>query len=118
MAGQLINAGGEQFVLVPLAEYERLAKAARALASSFEAPTPAAPYSPDAPKARVGESSLRTWRKHRGLSLEDAAKAVGVSKSFMSEVETGVAVGKPNLWLKLAKVLNTEIETILPQDAD
>jgi len=118
VAGQLITAGGEQFVLLPLAEYERLTKAAKTLVVGLSEPVPARPYSGEPAVSQNGESALRIWRKHRGFVLEKLAKEVGISKSFLSEIETGKRFGKPIVWSKLAKVLNTDIEAILPQDQD
>ena len=115
MAGQLINAGGEQFVLLPLSEYESLAKAARHLAAGFPSPSLVLEFDGSPPAITEGESSLRAWRKHRGMTLEQLAAAVGKTKGFLSEVENGHAFGKPGMWLKLARALNTEVEAILPE---
>ncbi|MDE2597318.1 MAG: helix-turn-helix transcriptional regulator [Sphingomonadales bacterium] len=116
MALQLIRAGSEQFVLLPLAEYEQLAKTARLLVSSLSnaEPTPEIDVSPPVPE--VGESRLRAWRRHRGMTLEELGNAVGKPKSFLSQIEIGKSFGKPGLWRKLARALQTEIEAIIPED--
>ncbi len=111
MAAQLINVGNDQFVLLPLSEYEGLAKAARIVADSFLDPIPS--IGP-APVPKDGESRLRAWRKYRGLTLEELGAAVGKPKSFLSQIETGRSLGKPQLWVKLAEVLRADIDAILP----
>lgn len=115
MAIQLIKVGSEQFVLLPLNDYERLAKAAKLHAADFRKPIPVAELNDLVPNPQLGESKLRAWRKHRGLTLEELAALVGKTKGFLSEIETGNAFGKPALWWKLAQALNTEIEAILPE---
>jgi DNA-binding XRE family transcriptional regulator len=117
MARQLINAGGEQFVLVPLAEYERLAKLARELAGDLPEPVAAVDLDAEPPVPKDGESRLRAWRKHRGMTLDVLGEMVGAHKMSLSEMERGLVVGKVSVWAKLAQALRTDIESILPEDA-
>jgi transcriptional regulator with XRE-family HTH domain len=34
---------------------------------------------------------IREWRKHRGLSQEQFAERVGITKGYLSKIETGSA---------------------------
>ena len=113
MVAQLIKAGSEQFVLLPLAEYEQLAKAARILVDGLSEPKPS---DEPLPTPTEGESRLRTWRKYRGLTLKELGAKVGKPVSFLSQIEVGRSLGKPQLWQKLAKALNTKVEEILPPE--
>ena len=117
MARQLINAGGEQFVLVPLAEYERLAKLARELAGDFPEPVAAVDLDAEPPVPKDGEGRLRAWRKHRGMTTEQLALAVDSTARYLAKVERGDARGSLIFWQKLADVLSVDIESILPEDA-
>lgn len=64
----------------------------------------------------AGESSLKLWRKHRGFTLQELGKTVGVSQSFLSEIENGNRRGAPSLWRRLAEALNVSADDILPTD--
>jgi DNA-binding XRE family transcriptional regulator len=116
VTAQLINVGEEQFVLLPLSDYERPAKAARLLAAGFPEAEPAISLDSPSPIPSDGGSRLRAWRTFRGLTQEELGRAVGKPKSFISQIEVGRSFGKPVLWRKLAQALQTEIEAILPKD--
>jgi DNA-binding XRE family transcriptional regulator len=56
-----------------------------------------------------GESPVRVFRKHRGLSQDALAERVGVSKTTISEIESGRKTGSVETLLAIAKALNVEI---------
>jgi hypothetical protein len=65
----------------------------------------------------AGESALRVWRDHRGLTLEAlAARAarygVAVGKSHLSHVETGRARASLDLMAALAKALDVPLDAL------
>jgi DNA-binding XRE family transcriptional regulator len=37
----------------------------------------------------AGETPLRVWRRHRGMTQQELASKIGISKSHLSEVESG-----------------------------
>lgn len=76
------------------------------------APAPAAPSGSAVP---LGER-LRLIREHRGLSLEQAARAAGVSAPFLSRVETGKASPGPAVLRRLAQALQVSIPVLLRRD--
>ena len=53
-----------------------------------------------------GASPLRAWREHRGLSLQALADAAGVSKPYVSQIESGKRTGTAATLKKLANALN------------
>jgi DNA-binding XRE family transcriptional regulator len=108
--------GGEQFVLLPRAEYERLSKAVWLLAQNLPEPEPALDCDGYPPARKEGESLLRTWRKYRGMTLQELGDAVGKPKSFVSNIELGKSHGKPALWRKFATALQIDVEAILPEE--
>jgi len=61
-----------------------------------------------------GESPLRAWRRHRGLSLRALAAAAGVSPSYLSEIERGAKPGSVEALRRLAGQLGITIEALLP----
>lgn len=37
----------------------------------------------------AGETPIRVWRRHRGMTQQELANKIGISKSHLSEVESG-----------------------------
>ena len=59
-----------------------------------------------------GESPLRVWREHRGMTLAQLAAASGLGLSYISEIETGKKAGSVQARKKLAQALSTTIDAI------
>ena len=53
-----------------------------------------------------GASPLRAWREHRELTLQALAAAAGVSKPYVSQIESGKRTGTAATLKKLANALN------------
>jgi len=53
-----------------------------------------------------GEAPLRVWRSHRGLTQEALAKASGVSRALIADIETGRKRGSIETACALADALN------------
>lgn len=60
-----------------------------------------------------GVRPVTIWRERRGLTLGALAEAAGVSKSYLSEIESGKKPGSANAWHGLARALNVRIETLI-----
>jgi ribosome-binding protein aMBF1 (putative translation factor) len=122
MAVQIVEIGGQQIAMLPVAEYERLVDLAEDKADALAASDAARrrdageEYLPAVMVDRLlaGESPLRIWRKHRGMTLEALSTAVGIGKSFLSQIETGGRRGSPAVWRKLADALEVSSDDILP----
>lgn len=52
-----------------------------------------------------GEAPLRVWRTHRGLTQEALAKASGVSRALIADIETGRKRGSVETTFALADAL-------------
>jgi DNA-binding XRE family transcriptional regulator len=61
-----------------------------------------------------GESPVRVWRNHRGLTLSALAEAAGVSISYLSEIETGRKPGSSAAVRAIAHALKVPMESLLP----
>ena len=59
-----------------------------------------------------GESTVKTWREHRGMTQENLAKASGVSRSMIAAIETGHKAGGIATLKKLAAALNVGLDNI------
>lgn len=56
---------------------------------------------------------LRALRESKGLSMEDVAKAVGVSRIAVLKWEKGMSVPNSRYIQKLAQVLDCPLEDVL-----
>ncbi|TYS68691.1 helix-turn-helix transcriptional regulator [Sutcliffiella horikoshii] len=65
-------------------------------------------------KESIGKR-IRTKRKERKLSAEELGNRVGVSKSFISKVETGKSKASVEFLNKISDVLNTPISYFLDE---
>lgn len=114
-----ITRGGKEFAVIPV---ERL----QALVDDAEMLADVAAY--DAAKARLergedeiipfeiverrlaGESTLKVWREHRGLTQEKLAKVSKVSRPMIAAIEAGHKRGGISTLKKLAAALNVSLD--------
>ena len=59
-----------------------------------------------------GESPIRVWREHRGLSARDLAKAAGISASYLSQIEGGARDGSFDTMKKIAAALRLTVDDL------
>jgi DNA-binding XRE family transcriptional regulator len=124
MGAQIVEIAGQKMAVLPIDDYERLLEIVEDKADSVAAAVAeqrrldGEEYLPAEMVDRIidGESALRVWRNHRGLTLDQVAKAAGTSKAFLSEIENGKGRGSPSLWRKLAEALDVSADDILPLD--
>lgn len=64
----------------------------------------------------AGESALRVWREHRGLTAAQLAAAVRITPAHVSKLESGN--GDPSLAVlrRVAKVLDVELDMLVGRD--
>ncbi len=112
---------GEEMVILSRVEYDRLLDAAglasdvvafdeavRALESGEEEALPAAFVN----AMLEGESLVRLWRKHRGMTLEALAQATGLSRPYLSQIETGKRVGGIDTLKLIALALGVTLDDL------
>ncbi len=63
-----------------------------------------------------GDNPVRVWREHRGMTMSALAEAVGSSQPYLSQVETGKREGTFRLMIGIARVLDIDVEDLVPQD--
>lgn len=73
-----------------------------------------ADYLPSALVDRLlaGESPVRIWREHRGLTATALAQAAGVSVSYLSEIEAGRKPGSVAALRALGSTLRVPMEAL------
>ncbi|MEO5373710.1 MAG: helix-turn-helix domain-containing protein [Alphaproteobacteria bacterium] len=59
-----------------------------------------------------GESPVRVWREHRGLTATALAEAAGLSASYLSEIEARRKPGSVKAIAALAKALGVDMEDL------
>lgn len=62
----------------------------------------------------AGETPVRVWREHRGLSARALAGRAGISAAYLSQIETGKKPGSFDAMAKLARALGVDMEDLEP----
>ena len=60
-----------------------------------------------------GENPLRVWRDYRGLTQQQVARAAGISKPYLSQLESGQRNGTTEVLQAIAKVLNVSLDDLV-----
>jgi len=60
-----------------------------------------------------GENPVKIWRKFRGLTQGQLADAAGISKPYLSQIETGKRKGSTDILSALAKALKVTLEEVI-----
>jgi transcriptional regulator with XRE-family HTH domain len=97
-------AGEPQHAVLTWDGYESLRRAAKASASAVPRPP--------------GVSGLRSWREHRGFSQAQLAQLTGISRVYLSQIETGERAGTVEVLASLARSLGCRIEDLLRSARD
>lgn len=115
---KIVTPKGETLVLLPLEEYERLVDASDVVEADRVRADIAAGRDEMIPAEIVnrilaGESPVRVWRQHRGLSARDVAEKTDLSAAYISEIETGKKDGSVSAMKKIAETLGVEIDDLV-----
>jgi DNA-binding Xre family transcriptional regulator len=118
---QPLTLAGRRYVVVPERDYERMREAlddAADLADvrRFEERRAAGerPIPLEMTKRMVaGESPIRVWREHRGLSAAQLAERAGLSRGYVSQLETGEREGTISTIAALATALEVEVADLI-----
>lgn len=122
MTVQYIETPAGRFAVLPEADYLRLVEAIEdtadlaaveryraRLAAGEEEALPG-----DMVKRMIdGESPLKLWREHRGLSARDLADRAGLSQAYVSQIETGKREGSISAMKALAGALNVGLDDLV-----
>jgi len=122
-ATRVTTPAGEELVLLPRADYDRLVEASeqladvtaydeakRRLAAGEDEMLPAAMVE----RLLAGENALRVWREHRGLSASELAARAGLSQAYVSQLETGKRDGSVAAMGALARALGVTLDDLVP----
>lgn len=101
MKYDLLHIQGKPYVLVPLHEY-------RELTNATVAGSDLPPAILDALSARQ-DHPIKIIRNFRGLTQADLSKASGISRPYLTEIETGKKDGSIRAMKSIAKALNVSV---------
>lgn len=108
--------GRRRFAIVPMRLWR---KAMEALESRESAPSPASSSADgfEIPGEVVERelqsgSAVLAWREHRGLSQAQLAGKAGISKAYLSQIETGVRRGSLRALKALARALDVPLDVL------
>jgi DNA-binding XRE family transcriptional regulator len=103
----LVHIDGKPFVLVPMHDYRRLVNGTNVAESNL----------PDdlLDQIAMGQSHpIKIIRKFRGMTQHDLAAAAGLSRPYLTEIETGKKEGSISALRLLASALGVSIDLVIP----
>ena len=65
-----------------------------------------------------GENPIRVWREYRGLTQQQVAEAAGISKPYLSQLESGQRKGTAEVLAAVARALNVSLDDVVMSDVD
>lgn len=116
---QIIYQGGKPaFAVIPWDDYVALGGDPRAMSDEeiFRAAEAAAEEIFPAEVVNrliAGESPIKVYREHRGLTQADLAQAVGSDRLYISQLETGPRTGSVRILKKIAAVLAVDLDDLV-----
>ena len=108
--------GRKAFAVLPISEYEKLldaAEDARDLAIAVAAEGAETFPAAIAERIIAGESPLRVYRDHRGLTQAKLAGRAGVGQDVVSRIELGKMTGTVDTLAALAKALGVTVDDLI-----
>ena len=65
-----------------------------------------------------GENPIRVWREYRGLTQQQVSKEAGISKPYLSQLESGQRRGTADVLAAVAKALNVLLDDVVIPEVD
>ncbi len=108
-----ITIEGKGYVLMPEADYENLLDIAEARAIKARIAAGEETWPESVVKAMIdGESAVRVFRKHRGMTIAELAAKTGLSQPYISEIETGKKAGSFEALKSIAGALMISLDDL------
>ena len=117
---QTITLAGEEYAVVPRAEYEALRDAVdedamdasiiqRFLEDSDQELVPFELVR----RIADGEHPVRVWRNYRGMKARELATVTDVAASYLSDIENGKKPGSIKAMKRIAHALNVTVDDLI-----
>lgn len=122
MTVQIIKKDGQpEWAVIPYETYQRLAEDAEMLQDirDYDEARKAVEEGEELVPSYVvyaileGESPIRVWRKHRGLTQHQLAEAAGISVPYLSQIELGERKGSTDVLVAIARALDLTLDDIV-----
>lgn len=128
MSVQIIEKNGQpEWAVVPYEEYQRLVAEAEmlqdiqdydeaklAIASGAEELIPSVvTYA-----LLDGENPIRVWREYRGLTQQQVADEAGISKPYLSQLESGQRKGSAEVLAAVARALKVSLDDLVMSEGE
>lgn len=116
---KIVAPGGAELAVLPWSDYEEmiedagdaaLIRASRARIEAGEEETLPAKM---ARRLIAGESAVRVWREHRGLTQKALAESANLSVSAVSQIENGIRKGSVDGLKAIAAALDLTIDDLV-----
>ncbi|OGO17255.1 MAG: XRE family transcriptional regulator [Chloroflexi bacterium RBG_16_48_8] len=120
---QIINKNGRpEWAIIPYDEYIRLKEEAEMLqdVADFDAAKEALEQGEELIPSEVtfaildGENPIRIWRNFRALTQQELADKAGISKPYLSQIETGKRTGTAEVLAAIADALGVTVDDVMP----
>lgn len=63
-----------------------------------------------------GDHPIKAWREHRGLTIEQLATKVGISKAYLSQIENRKRHGTTRVVKELSTALSVPLDILTEQE--
>jgi len=63
-----------------------------------------------------GKNPIKVWREYRGLTQQQLADKVKISKPYLSQIETGKRTGTTEILSAIAKTLDVSLDEVVITD--
>lgn len=104
MAYDIIHVSGKPHVLIPLHEFTAM--------KNGGASDTSLPAEVQEKLALAQDNPIKIIRKYRGLTQDDLAQAAGISRPYLTEIETGRKNGSVKAMRALADALNVSLDAL------
>lgn len=65
-----------------------------------------------------GENPIKVWREYRGLTQQQLADVAGISKPYLSQIETGKRTGTTDILSAIAKALDVTLDEVVQREKE
>ncbi|MCP4363608.1 MAG: helix-turn-helix domain-containing protein [Chloroflexi bacterium] len=122
MSVQIIKKDGEpEWAVIPYEDYQRLVDEAEMLQDirAYDEAKQALAAGEELIPADVtyaildGANPIKVWRKHRALTQQQVADVAGISKAYLSQIESGRRKGSTDILSAIAKALDLSLDDVV-----
>jgi DNA-binding XRE family transcriptional regulator len=122
---QIINKDGRpEWAIIPYEEYVLLREKAEMLqdVADYDAAKEALEQGEELIPSKVtfaildGENPIRVWRNYRTLTQQELADRAGISKPYLSQIETGKRTGTAEVLAAIANALGVTLDEMMPTE--